>query len=158
MLIIHNVFDGKTNPVVNVVVGLQDVSVFNTIVSHQSPSSETYCSFHGYWLTMVLNTETSWSPTTTFYHRICLTINNIVYYQHLLVSFEELLSLRLSDHFALVVGCINNNWCNIWHHIMHEHLSVRQHLKFQILSARHCLLRHGIHDHMYCVQTKRTPM
>ena len=33
----------------------------------------------------------------------------IVYYQHLLVSFEELLSLRLSDHFALVVGCINNN-------------------------------------------------
>ena len=34
----------------------------------------------------------------------------IVYYQHLLVSFEGLLSLRLSDHFALVVGCINNNW------------------------------------------------
>ena len=59
---------------------------------------------------MVLNTETSWSPTTTFYHRICLTINKIVYHQHLLVSFEELLSLRLSDHFALVVGCINNNW------------------------------------------------
>ena len=26
------------------------------------------------------------------------------------MSFEELLSLRLSDHFALVVGCINNNW------------------------------------------------
>ena len=43
------------------------------------------------------------------YHRICLTINKIVYFQHLLVSFEELLSLRLSDHFALVVGCINNN-------------------------------------------------
>ena len=36
------------------------------------------------------------------------------YYQHLLVSFEELLSLRLSDHFALVVGCINNNWLNLW--------------------------------------------
>ena len=35
--------------------------------------------------------------------------NKIVYYQHLLVSSEELLSLRLSDHFALVVGCINNN-------------------------------------------------
>ena len=31
-----------------------------------------------------------------------------------LVSFEELLSLRLSDHFALVVGCINNNWLNLW--------------------------------------------
>ena len=46
------------------------------------------------------------------YHRIYLTINKIVYYQHLLVSFEELLSLRLSDHFALVVGCINNNWLN----------------------------------------------
>ena len=45
-------------------------------------------------------------------HRICLTINKIVYHQHLLVSFEELLSLRLSDHFALVVGCINNNWFN----------------------------------------------
>ena len=28
----------------------------------------------------------------------------------ILVSSEELLSLRLSDHFALVVGCINNNW------------------------------------------------
>ena len=41
--------------------------------------------------------------------RICLTINENGYYQHLLVSFEELLSLRLSDHFALVVGCINNN-------------------------------------------------
>ena len=38
----------------------------------------------------------------------------IVYYQHLLVPFEELLSLRLSDHFALVVGCINNNWLNLW--------------------------------------------
>ena len=28
------------------------------------------------------------------------------------MSFEGLLSLRLSDHFALVVGCINNNWLN----------------------------------------------
>ena len=44
------------------------------------------------------------------YHRICLTIDKIVYYQHLLVSFEKMLSLRLSDHFALVVGCINNNF------------------------------------------------
>ena len=43
------------------------------------------------------------------YHRICLTINKIVYYQHLLASFEELLSLRLRDHFALVVSCIINN-------------------------------------------------
>ena len=33
MLIIHKFIDGKTNPVVKVVVGLQDVSVFNTIVS-----------------------------------------------------------------------------------------------------------------------------
>ena len=48
------------------------------------------------------------------YHRICLTINKIVYYQHLLVLFEELLSLWLSDYFALVVGCINNNWLNLW--------------------------------------------
>ena len=30
------------------------------------------------------------------------------------MSFEGLLSLRLSDHFALVVGCINNNWLNLW--------------------------------------------
>ena len=37
-----------------------------------------------------------------------------MYYQHLLVSFEGLLSLRLSDHFTLVVGCINNNWLNLW--------------------------------------------
>ena len=27
--------------------------------------------------------------------------------------FEELLSLRLSDPFALVVGCINNNWLSL---------------------------------------------
>ena len=33
-----------------------------------------------------------------------VTINKIVHYQHLLVSFEELLSLRLSDAFALLVG------------------------------------------------------
>ena len=55
-----------------------------------------------------VDTETSWSPNNYLYHRIWLTINKIVYYQHLLVSFEELLSLRLSDHFALVVSCINN--------------------------------------------------
>ena len=70
--------------------------------------------FHGCPLTMVLNTETSWSPNHYLYHRICPTINKIMYYQHLLVSFEELLSLRLSDHFALVVGCINSNWLNLW--------------------------------------------
>ena len=29
------------------------------------------------------------------------------------MSFEELLSLWLSDTFALVVGCINNNWLNM---------------------------------------------
>ena len=59
---------------------------------------------------MMLNTETFLSPTSTFTTRVCLTIIKIVYYQHLLVSFEELLSLRLSDPFALVVGCTNNNW------------------------------------------------
>ena len=37
-------------------------------------------------------------------HRICHTINKIVHPQHLLLLFEELLSLRLSDPFALVVG------------------------------------------------------
>ena len=42
------------------------------------------------------------------------SIKKIVYYQLLLVSFEQLLSLRLSDHFALVVGSINNNWLNLW--------------------------------------------
>ena len=47
-------------------------------------------------------------------HRICHTIDKIVYYQHLLVSFEELLSLWLSDPFALVVGCIKNNWLKLW--------------------------------------------
>ena len=36
-----------------------------------------------------------------------VTIDNIVYYQHLLVSLEELLSLRLSDPFALVVPGLN---------------------------------------------------
>ena len=43
-----------------------------------------------------------------------VTINKIVYFQHLLVSFEELLSLRLSDPFVLVVGWINHNWLNLW--------------------------------------------
>ena len=45
----------------------------------------------------------------TFTTGFVLPSIKIVYYQHLLVSFEALLSLRLSDHFALVVGCINNN-------------------------------------------------
>ena len=36
----------------------------------------------------------------------------LVYNQHLLLSFEELLSLWLSDPFTLVVGWINNNWLN----------------------------------------------
>ena len=43
-----------------------------------------------------------------------VTINTIVFYRHLLVSFEELLSLRLSDRFALLVGWINNNWRKAW--------------------------------------------
>ena len=55
---------------------------------------------------MVLNTETSLSTFTTGF---VLPSIKIVYYQHVLVSFEELLSLRLSDPFACVVGCINNN-------------------------------------------------
>ena len=50
----------------------------------------------------------------TFTTGFVLPSIKIVYYQHLLVSFEELLSLRLSDHFALVVGCINNNWLSLW--------------------------------------------
>ena len=50
----------------------------------------------------------------TFTTGFVLPSIKIVYYQHLLVSFEALLSLRLSDHFALVVGCINNNWLNLW--------------------------------------------
>ena len=50
----------------------------------------------------------------TFTTGFVLPSIKIVYYQHLLVSFEELLSLRLSDHFALVVGCINNNWLDIF--------------------------------------------
>ena len=43
-----------------------------------------------------------------------VTINKTVYYQHLLVSFEELSSLRLIDPLALVVGWINKNWLNLW--------------------------------------------
>ena len=50
----------------------------------------------------------------TFTTGFVLPSIKIVCYQHLLVSFEGLLSLRLSDHFALVVGCINNNWLNLW--------------------------------------------
>ena len=45
----------------------------------------------------------------TFTTGFVLPTIKIVYYQHLLVSFEGLLSLRLSDRFALVAGCINNN-------------------------------------------------
>ena len=43
-----------------------------------------------------------------------VTINKIVCYQHLLVLFQELLSVRLSDPFTLVVGWINNNWLYFW--------------------------------------------
>ena len=44
-----------------------------------------------------------------FCHRICHTINKIVYLISASSSVvEELLSLQLSDPFALVVGCINN--------------------------------------------------
>ena len=50
----------------------------------------------------------------TFTTGFVLLSIKIVCYQHLLVSFEGLLSLQLSDHFALVVGCINNNWLNLW--------------------------------------------
>ena len=126
---IHNFIDGKTNPVVKgsswtsrrfgVQHNRQSVAMkgkVSLLFLSWVKGKVSLLSFHGYWLTMVLNTdtETSWSPTTTFYHRICLNINKIVYHRHLLVSFEELLSLRLSDHFALVVGCINNNWLNLW--------------------------------------------
>ena len=61
---------------------------------------------------MVLNTETVQLPTFTT--GFVLPSIKIVYYQHLQVSFEEFFSLRLSDHFALVVGCINNNWLKPW--------------------------------------------
>ena len=39
MLIIHNFIDGKTNPVVKVVVGFKEVSVFNTETSLISPTT-----------------------------------------------------------------------------------------------------------------------
>ena len=102
MLKIHNFIDGKTNPVVKVVVGLKDVSTF--------PTTFPFIATDWRWC---------WTPKRLkfqyyLYHQICLTINKIVYYQHLLVTFEELLSLRLSDPFALVVGGINNNWINLW--------------------------------------------
>ena len=61
----------------------------SSVGSHERKSRKTYFSFHGYRLTMVLNTETSWSPNYYLYHRICLTINKIVYYQHLLVSLKN---------------------------------------------------------------------
>ena len=59
----------------------------SSVGSHERKSN--YFSFHGYRLTMVLNTETSWSPNYYLYHRICLTINKIVYYQHLLVLLKN---------------------------------------------------------------------
>ena len=46
---------------------------------------------------------------------------------------KELLSLRLSDHFALVVGCINNNWLNLW-----KKMRVRCSQAFRLLS--NCIL------------------
>ena len=63
---------------------------------------------------MVLNTKRLKVHLPTFTTGFVLPSIKIVYYQHLLVSFEGLLSLRLSDHFALLVGCINNNWLNLW--------------------------------------------
>ena len=52
-----------------------------------------------------------WNTETSNYYLVIgfVTINKIVYYQHLLGSFKKLLSLRLSDPFVLVVGGINNN-------------------------------------------------
>ena len=100
-----------------------------SVCSHERKSRFTYFSFHGYRLTMdntivglptfpFMATDWRWCWTPkrlkvhlpTFTTGFVLPSIKIVYYQHLLVSFEGLLSLWLSDHFALVVGYINNNW------------------------------------------------
>ena len=78
--------DGKTNPVLNLL--FLSWLLTDDGVEHRNVLKSYYYLYH--------------QP------EICLPINKIVYFQHLLVSFEELLSLRLSDPFALVVGCINN--------------------------------------------------
>ena len=79
-------------------------------------SVQTYSSVHGYWSWH----DWRWCWTSKRLkvqplpcHRICHTINKLVYYQHLRLSFEESLSLRLSDPFASVVGWISINWLNV---------------------------------------------
>ena len=42
------------------------------------------------------------------------SIKNCVLSASSSVVWRIVRSLRLSDHFALVVGCINNNWLNLW--------------------------------------------
>ena len=104
--------DGKTNPVVKVVVG----------------PTLPFIATDWRWC---------WTPKRlkvhlpTFTTGFVLPSIKIVYYQHLLVSFEGLLSLRLSDHFALVVGCINNNWLNLW-----KKMRIRCSQAFRLLSKR----------------------
>ena len=107
---IVNFIDGMTNSVTKVVIGLRDISVINTIVS-QTPKRL--------------------QPNYYLCYRICRTINKIVYYQHLLVSFWRIVvPARLSAPFALVDGCINNNWLNLW-----KKMRVRCSKAFRLLSA-----------------------
>ena len=71
--------------------------------------SQTYSSFSWLLIDDGVEHRNVFKSNYYLYHWICLTINKIGYYHHLLVSFEKLLSLRLSDPFALIMGCINND-------------------------------------------------
>ena len=72
------------------------------VISHEGKSDSLFPS----WLMTDDGVEHRNVSKSNYYlcQRICHTIIKIVYYQHLLVWFEKLLSLRLSDPFALVVG------------------------------------------------------
>ena len=123
-----------SNPGNNCANGLLDLKTFrcstpSSVSSHERKSRKLL--FLSWLLTDDgVENRNVFKSTYYLYHRICLTINKIVYYQHLLVSFEELLSLRLSDPFALVVGCINNNWLNLW-----KKMRVRCSKAFRLLSV-----------------------
>ena len=93
----------------------------NNPSNDKKPSSKTYFPF------LATDWRWCWTPKRLKVHLPTFTtgfvlpsIKKIVYYhdKHPLVSFEWLLSLRLSDHFALVVGCINNNWWNQESHFL----------------------------------------
>ena len=97
--------------------GSKDLSVFNAIVHERKSRLGCVNLLFLSWLLTDDGVEHRKVLKSNYYlcHRICHTINKIVNYQHLLVSFEELLSLAAMEwSFRIGCGLYNNNWLNLW--------------------------------------------